>query len=213
MRIKLRYYSSHFRALLLQNRREEQQLTRSSVLNVHDCRLGFVFCMAYLFCEQFQANFSSQWLERKRLFRSIPCAHKSSATTTIRSSQDMIKETRKKRSPRRWIRKQAHGENGARDGQAQRLPVVCCPGPEVGGCYFIYFFTSFFYFNLKTKKIDFIIIIIVVVVAFLLSYSSFKLSSYITSNSLCNGCAQCYMTKINIFFPKTNSLGRKIKNL
>jgi len=51
----------------------------------------------------------------------------------IRSSQDMTKETRKKRSRRRrrrrrWIRKQAHAQNGARDGQAQRLPIACCPG-------------------------------------------------------------------------------------
>jgi hypothetical protein len=39
----------------------------------------------------------------------------------IRSSQDMIQEeTRKKRSRRirRWIRKQAHAQNGAGDGQA-----------------------------------------------------------------------------------------------
>jgi hypothetical protein len=81
----------------------------------------------------------------------------------------MKKETRKKRSRRRRIRKQAHGQKGARDGQAQRLPIACCPGPEVGGCYF---FSLFIYFNLKTKKIDFIIIIIIIV-AFLLSYSSF----------------------------------------
>jgi hypothetical protein len=37
--------------------------------------------------KQFRANFSSQWLERKRLFTSIPCAHNKSSSTTTRHPQ------------------------------------------------------------------------------------------------------------------------------
>jgi hypothetical protein len=104
--------------------------------------LGFAW-LAYLFCEQFRANFSSQWLERKRLFRSIPCAHKSSATTTIRSSQDM-----KKRDAQEAITKKTDNEASARTkgrrrwaGPAPAHRVL--PGPRSGRLllFLLYLFT------------------------------------------------------------------------
>jgi len=70
--------------------------------------------------------------ESARLGQSLVRIIKAPQLQDIRSSQDMIQEeTRKKRSRRRrrrWIRKQAHAQNGAGDGQAQRLPIACCPG-------------------------------------------------------------------------------------